>query len=108
DMVWTTAQRYLASDSRPDIVFLGSSLVINAVNAADAVHENRVCDSWLHHRYVSFEKLFADSTGTSPQTFVFATSGQFVSDAYALTRALFTGKLKPRCIVYGVGPRDFM
>lgn len=108
DMVWTTATRFLNRQERPDIVFLGSSLVINAVNAADALYLNTVQDSWQHHHFALFEKLLGNKQGNEANTFVFATSGQFVSDAYALTRALFTGDLKPRCIIYGIGPRDFM
>ena len=66
----------------PPIVFLGSSLV----NAA----------------------LLNANPAFLPHHFNWAISGQHPSDAYFISKAMFTANSKPKLLIYGLAPRDLM
>lgn len=93
---------------RPQMVFLGSSLVLVPLSGGDADYLNKKIDGSQHHNSVYFEDQFKKHTGTKISTFNFGLPGEMPSDAYLITKFLLKGEKRPDVIVYGVGPRDFM
>ncbi|HEY9784588.1 MAG TPA: hypothetical protein V6D17_04235 [Candidatus Obscuribacterales bacterium] len=108
---WTgwAVEDYLSDkQGRPNLVFLGSSLVLVPVAGVDADYLQRPIDGSHHHRSQYFEDRFRKKTGLSIKTFNFGLPGEMPSDAYLITKFLLKGEKRPDVIVYGVGPRDFM
>jgi hypothetical protein len=92
----------------PEIVLLGSSLMISALLGADATYYKKDCDAVYHHRCDFLESLLKQQARLNVKTASLSVGGQMASDAYALTSTLLRGKMKPKLIVYGIAPRDFI
>jgi len=107
---WTTwaIKDFLGRPQTPDVVFLGSSLMLVPLDGVDADFTNKTIDGAAHHRSLFFEEHFKQYSGKSVNSFNFALPGEMPSDAYLITRFLLEGKHAPKVLVYGVGPRDFM
>lgn len=107
---WTSwaIDDFLTQKRRPQMVFMGSSLMLVPLSGVDADFLNAKLDGSEHHHSAYFEQEFAQVTGSKISTFNFALPGEMPSDAYLITDFLLTGKKRPNVIVYGVGPRDFM
>ncbi|MBS1992182.1 MAG: hypothetical protein JSS83_16785 [Cyanobacteria bacterium SZAS LIN-3] len=107
---WTTwaIKDFLGRPQTPDVVFLGSSLMLVPLDGVDADYTNKTIDGSAHHRSLFFEDHFKKYSGKAVNSFNFALPGEMPSDAYLITRFLLEGKHAPKVLVYGVGPRDFM
>jgi hypothetical protein len=107
---WTTwaIKDFLARPKTPEVVFLGSSLMLVPLDGVDADYTNSTIDGAAHHRSKYFEDHFKQYSGRKVESFNFALPGEMPSDAYLITRFLLEGKNLPKVLVYGVGPRDFM
>ncbi|PWT95459.1 MAG: hypothetical protein C5B53_11460 [Candidatus Melainabacteria bacterium] len=107
---WTTwaIEHFSKLAAAPQVVLLGSSLMLTPINLADAQVLDRTLDGSQHHESAYFSKLMENLTGRHVQTFNFALPGEMPSDAFLITKLLLKGDKKPELIVYGVGPRDFM
>lgn len=107
---WTgwTIQDFLSRTSRPNIVFLGSSLMLVPLDGVDADYLNRRIDGSQHHRSEYFEHKLEELAGRSASTFTFALPGEMPSDAYLIVNNLLNGEKRPDLVIYGVGPRDFL
>ncbi len=107
--VWWATREFMDKKETPDLVLLGSSLLMHPVSRLDADFLNRDLDYVRHHRSVYMEVALARRFGLrSPYCFNFALPGGMVSDDYMVTRALLRGQRKPRLIVLALCPRDFM
>ena len=93
---------------KPELVFMGSSLMLVPLDGVDADFTKETIDASAHHKSIFFEKRFKDLTGMNVNTYNFALPGEMPSDAYLITKNLLKGENRPNVIVYGVGPRDFM
>ena len=93
---------------QPDLVFLGSSLMLVPLDGVDADYLQERVDGSQHHHSAYFEDKFQEKTGLRLRTFNFALPGEMPSDAYLIVKNLLNGRKKPNLIVYGVGPRDFL
>ncbi|MBU6452982.1 MAG: DUF1574 domain-containing protein [Cyanobacteria bacterium REEB67] len=107
---WTTwaIKDFLSRPKTPDVVFLGSSLMLVPLDGVDADYTNKTIDGAAHHRSLFFEDHFKKYSGQTVNSFNFALPGEMPSDAYLITRFLLEGRKAPKVLVYGVGPRDFM
>lgn len=107
---WTgwAIKDFLAAKSAPDLVFLGSSLVLVPVAGVDANFLNKRLDGSQHHHSAYFESKLREKTGGAIRTFNFALPGEMPSDAYLITDFLLNRENKPKVLLYGLGPRDFM
>lgn len=107
---WTgwAIKQFLEKQERPEVVFLGSSLVLVPLDGVDADFLNRKIDGSQHHHSAYFENRWKQLTGAAVQSYTFALPGEMPSDAYLIVKNLLTGSKKPDVIVYGVGPRDFL
>lgn len=107
---WTSwaIDDFLAQKQAPDMVLMGSSLMLVPLAGVDADYFNQKLDGADHHHSQYVEKAFAPSVGAPIKTFNFALPGEMPSDAYLITKLMLESKKTPDVIVYGVGPRDFM
>ncbi|MBS1952740.1 MAG: hypothetical protein JST89_00995 [Cyanobacteria bacterium SZAS-4] len=105
---WWISRNYLGRKTAPDIAMLGSSQMGSATFAADAHTLNQPLDCVLHRSGSTLEKEIFDRTGKRVDTFNFAMGGAMASDAYMFSQALFKGDKKPKMVVIGVSPRDFI
>ncbi|CAN5452528.1 hypothetical protein BH10CYA1_BH10CYA1_26780 [soil metagenome] len=105
---WWITRNYLGRRTAPDIALMGSSQMGSATFAADAHTLNQVLDCVTHRSGSTLEKEIFDRTGKRIDTYNFAMGGSMASDAYMISKALFKGDKKPKMVVVGVSPRDFI
>ncbi|HEY9871572.1 MAG TPA: hypothetical protein V6D08_20615 [Candidatus Obscuribacterales bacterium] len=101
-------KHFLDLPAKPDVVLLGSSLVLVPVAGVEADYQNVRLDGTAHYRSGYLEKILESKTGRRLSTFNFSLPGEMPSDAYLITDFLLKGKRQPNLLVYGLGPRDFM
>jgi hypothetical protein len=117
--IYSAVADYPSSGPKPNIVILGSSLMVACVNDGDATTLAGEIDGTTHHRSITLEKALEQSKGGQGQATLsqsFAIGGQMASDAYAILRTLFDSKnasikqrfALPQVIVWGIAPRDLM
>jgi hypothetical protein len=106
--VWWNVRDFEKEKQSPDIVLLGSSLMMAAFHGGDAALLNVPQNVAFHHKSVLLERLLKVRFNRDYSTFVFALGGEMASDAYAITSSLLTGPKQPKVIIYGIAPRDFM
>lgn len=114
--VWWGTKEYLqecqSHKSAPDIVLLGSSLVMIPVCLQDADFLKSDIDATSHHRSHYMEHTLASALNLQeekqPRCFNFALPGGMISDDYMVARALFRDNRKPKAIVLGLTLRDFI
>jgi len=92
----------------PDVVFLGSSLMLTPLNMADAQALHTKFDGAIHHESNWFGAVVRNQTGCDITTFNFALPGEMPSDAFLIEKDVLKADKTPKMIIYGVGPRDFM
>ncbi len=106
--IWWAVKNYRARTQTPDIVLLGSSLMIAAQNDGDATFLNRALDAAEHARSEYFEYKLQGLLGKKVTTGSFALGGEMASDGYAIISTMLKNKNAPKVIVWGVAPRDFI
>ncbi len=107
-MVWWTVDDYRKQAKNPDVVLIGSSLLMHALHGGDAEYLQVSQNEVFHHKAAMLEDLLRKRTGVQVNSFAFALAGQMASDAYALSTTLFTQEKKPKAIIYSIAPRDLM
>jgi hypothetical protein len=109
-MSWTawTIQDFLKEPKAPDIVFLGSSLMLVPIAGTDANTLQKFIDGSEHHKSIYFEHNFKKLAGLDLKTFNFSLPGEMPSDAFLITKFFLNEKKAPKLIVWGIGPRDFL
>lgn len=107
-MVWWNVDDFRKQDKAPDLVLMGSSLLMHALHGGDAEYLQLPQNEVYHHKCVLLEDQLKKLTGKEYRSFAFALAGQMASDAYAIADTLFTNKRKPEIIIYNIAPRDFI
>ena len=102
-----SAKAFVELAEAPDIVVFGSSLMGNAVSAADAHKLQQDLDAAVYRRCACLEDGLAQRLGTDVRAFNWSVPGEMISDMYMINKAFFKGRLKPKMIVMEVAPRDF-
>lgn len=106
---WWMARGYFNEPEAPDVVLLGSSQVTAAIWAAEAHSLKVPIDCILHHRAVILERALSQKLSLKNLNVVnCALGGAVASDYYLISKALFTSKRKPKLVVIGISPRDFI
>jgi hypothetical protein len=107
---WTawTIEDFLKQPQTPDVVFLGSSLVLVPVAGVDADYLKQRLDGATHHESLYFDQVFGNKSGMPVRSFNFALPGEMPSDACLIANFLLKQPRTPALVIYGVGPRDFM
>jgi hypothetical protein len=107
--VWWATTEYLASKPPPDVVLLGSSLVMHSVSRCEADYLGRDLDYVTHHKSLYLRnRLITNLHGYNGECFNFALPGGMVSDDFIIGRAMFKPDRKPKVLVLGLSLRDFM
>ena len=104
-----TAMQQYEKTSRPDVVLLGSSLIMSPVWTADFHRFGfpAVQDFYRHHHYKMLEQALTAKGESTKQVFSFAVPGAMVSDMYLVVDKLLKGDKAPPVVVYGVAPPRF-
>lgn len=107
---WWAARGYFKEPKTPDVVLMGSSLVNSACWSADAVTTKTPIDCALHHRVITLENQLKEKlqNGAAPNVVNVSVQGAGACDYYMMTRVLMEGTRKPKILVLGVAPRDFI
>ncbi len=106
---WWRTQSYLAAPTAPDVVLLGSSLVMIPTPMLDADYTNKPFDC-VHHDHSLYmqDKLGALLGSKQLSCINFGLPGGMISDDYMVARYLFTAEKKPKVVVLGITLRDFI
>jgi hypothetical protein len=107
-MVWWAVDDFRHQKTCPDVVLLGSSLLMHVLNSGDAEYLKLPQNEVYHHKSFMLEDLLRKRTGVKVNSFAFAIAGTMASDAYALSTTLFRQEHKPKVIIYSIAPRDFI
>ncbi|HEY9785412.1 MAG TPA: hypothetical protein V6D17_08425, partial [Candidatus Obscuribacterales bacterium] len=102
-----TVQSWRQAAARPNIVLLGSSLVMFPFWAMDKEIEPKIDSIFQYHDSIVLAKQLAAAGLPDQKIFSFAVFGEMISDAYLYVDEFLKGDKKPDCIVFGVAPRDF-
>jgi len=105
---WWLARKWLEQRQAPDIVLFGSSQMGSAMVASDAKLLVEAIDALTHRRAATLEKELSDRLGHHLSAFSLASPGAMCSDAFMASSALFTPEFKPKVVVIGISPRDFI
>jgi hypothetical protein len=105
--VWWLAKSYLEQKQAPSIVVFGSSQM-GGLQAADAVCAGRPLDFVRDHRTLSLERELKQNHLPGLTCFMAALPGAMISDHFIISRAFFNDSLKPKVVVVGMSPRDFI
>ncbi|CAN5528634.1 hypothetical protein BH11CYA1_BH11CYA1_05910 [soil metagenome] len=106
--IWWVTRSFLAKKQSPDLVLLGSSQMGSAIFSAEAEHRKAALDTTDQREVTRLGDALKNLTGKQPEVFNLAMGGAMVSDHYLLARTLFKGAQKPKAVIIGVNPRDFL
>ncbi len=101
-----TLKDYAALPTKPDVVLLGSSIVMYPFWAMDFQKDKSIGDIFHHHRSYTLEGAL-NSNGKKHEVFSLAIFGQMASDVYIFANELFKPKDTPKVAIWGIAPRDF-
>lgn len=102
--VWYLVDDVRNSEGNWDIATLGSSLMVAAINNADATGLKQNIDLTTYHKAGYLDKVLNSGT----RSVNLAVAGEMPSDAYLILKATID-KLKPgSTLIYGLAPRDFI
>lgn len=110
---WWRTRSYVKSAMPPDVVLLGSSLMMIPISFRDADYLNKNLDAVSHDHSVYMQDMLKKQAGLADlQCFNFALPGGMISDDYMIFRALIHSQerttQKPKLIVVGITLRDFL
>lgn len=109
---WWRSNEYTSQTNNPDVVLMGSSLIMIPITLVEADHSNKQIDSVKHYRSTCLEDGLQNTQNQSRKTsvtvFNFALPGSMVSDQYMVASSLFKDKQKPKLLVLGLTLRDFI
>ncbi len=106
--IWWVTRSFLAKKQSPDLVLLGSSQMGSAIFSAEAEHRKEALDTTDQREVTRLGAALKNLTGKQAEVFNLAMGGAMVSDHYLLARTLFKGAQKPKAVIIGVNPRDFL
>jgi hypothetical protein len=106
--IWWITRNYIMNGSQADVVFMGSSQMGSALYASEAAFLNEAIDTCTHRESNLASSLIREKVGHKPTTFNLSMGGAMCSDQYMMAKALFNSEHKPRLVILGVNPRDFI
>ncbi|CAN5165816.1 hypothetical protein BH10CYA1_BH10CYA1_61390 [soil metagenome] len=106
---WWRTQSYLSAPKAPDVVLLGSSLVMIPTPMLDADYLNKPFDCVHHDHSIYMQDRLADLLGPKNLSCInFGLPGGMISDDYMVARYLLNNERKPKVVVLGITLRDFI
>lgn len=109
--VWWTVSHLRGlseSEKRPDVAFLGSSLMVSSAIETDVETYAMALDMTLYRRAKYFEEVVRDRTGKNIRTLNLASPAQLPSDSYLTLKESIAEGVRPGIVLYGIAPRDFI
>ncbi|MEZ4534530.1 MAG: hypothetical protein R3D26_05885, partial [Cyanobacteriota/Melainabacteria group bacterium] len=106
--IWWVSRNYLKDHPDADIALMGSSMMSSAVYSAEANYLEKDVDCVTDKESNMLSDMLQKRLGTRPKSYVFAMGGAMASDHYMVASTLFNKKHKPKMVVVGVNPRDFI
>lgn len=91
----------------PNTILLGSSLMVVAMAEGDATWTGERLDLTTYRKARYLDSLLANRS-QDRVTMNLASPGQVVSDAYLTLKEALNEGVKPKLVVYGIAPRDFI
>ncbi|MBX9688968.1 MAG: DUF1574 domain-containing protein [Candidatus Obscuribacterales bacterium] len=113
----TKLASFLPSSEEPDIVVLGSSLVlVPAVRCDDKLAGKAPCfDRWYYDRYIPeytrssyLEEQIRKQDGLNLSVKNLGVASSIMSDQFGILKMMIAEKKCPKLIVLGLAPRDFL
>ncbi len=104
---WWRINSYLNRDRAPDVVLLGSSLIMYSLFMTDADQTGQDIDCVTHSSSDYMTQKLA-GLGVNGECFNFGLPGGMVSDDYMIAKALFKSENKPTSVVLALSLRDFI
>jgi hypothetical protein len=106
--IWWVTRAFLSQNPSPDLVILGSSQMGSAIFSAEAEHRHEALDTTDQREVTRLTGALEKLNGKAPAVFNLAMGGAMVSDHYLVAKTLFRDGKKPKAVVIGVNPRDFL
>jgi hypothetical protein len=110
--VWWAYKNWREQSRKPDVVLLGSSLMIAAQNDCDATFYDQTFDAVKHFHSQYLESKLSQTAHHPVTTASFVIGGQMATDAYAIIKTILSdttsGASGARIVVWGIAPRDFI
>jgi hypothetical protein len=104
-------REFAAQTPCANVVLLGSSLIMFPFWAMDVEHNAGIADIAHYHRSLYLEKALNAGNDRRKRVqagvFSLASAGQMGSDAFLYVNELLKGPRAPKCLVWGIAPRDF-
>ncbi|MBX9686113.1 MAG: acyl-homoserine-lactone synthase [Candidatus Obscuribacterales bacterium] len=107
-MVWWAVDDFRKQEKTPELVLIGSSLLMHVLHGGDAEYFKLPQNEVYHHKAAMLEDLLSKESGVKVNSFAFALAGQMASDAYALSSTVLKGEHKPKVLIYAIAPRDLI
>ena len=113
----TKLAAFLPSAENPDVVVMGSSLVLTpAVRCDDKLAGKVPCyERWYYDRYIPeytesvyFEKKLKDDAGLHLKIKNLGVASSIMSDQFGIFRLMLNEKKQPKLLILGLAPRDFL
>lgn len=113
----TKLASFLPSKEQPQIVVLGSSLVLTpAVRCDDKLDGKAPCyERWYYDRYIPeytrstyFQKQLREQAGVNVDIKNLGVASSIMSDQYAIFKLMLEEKKHPDLLILGLAPRDFL
>lgn len=104
---WWRIKSYLNRERAPDVVLLGSSLIMYSLFMTDADQTGQDIDCVTHSSSDYMTQKLAE-LGVNSECFNFGLPGGMVSDDYMIAKALFKSENKPSSVVLALSLRDFI
>lgn len=104
---------FFDSNTRPQLLVLGSSLPMEAIARYDAEYtgsfDEKNLDAVRKYTGASYlEHLIAEKNGTSMTAFNLTCVACMASDAELILRRVIEAGRAPQIVIFGIGPRDFI
>lgn len=107
--VWWATHEFMDAPRAPNVVVLGSSVVMHPLWHHEADYRQQTVDLVADHRSRFLEDAIEKSSGLrGVQCFNFGLPGSMASDDYMVVRALFKPNKKPDLVILGICPRDMV
>lgn len=102
-----SVNEFTAIKKKPQLVLLGSSLVMYPFYAMDIELGRTYGDIFHHHQSFTLDAELKKLGYSDPSCYSLAIFGEMVSDAYILVNEFLKGDKAPDWLVFGIAPRDF-
>jgi hypothetical protein len=107
--VWWAHHEYIDADHAPQVVVLGSSVVMHPLWHHEANFRQQTVDLVADHKSRFLEDVIARNTGLKGvECFNFGLPGNMASDDYMVARTMFKPDRKPDLVIIGISPRDMI